>query len=228
MGAREYINNIDRYCLWIEPEDLNIISKIKPIMDRLEKVKDHRSNSKRKSTQELADKPYAFGEIRQPNSDYLIVPAVSSENRRYIPIGYLNKKTITSNAALIIPGAKLYHFAILSSNVHMSWMRTVAGRLKSDYRYSASIVYNNFSWISLTDSQKQKLNDTANEILKARTKYPKMSLADLYNELIMPPELRKAHQDNDRLVMEIYDMDVRTTKESDAVERLFEMYNEVT
>src|SRR5699024_2402958 len=136
MGAREYINNIELHCLWIKPESLNIIRKISPIRDRLENVKNHRLNSKRKSTQELAYTPYAFGEHRQPHSDYLIVPRVSSENRRYIPIGYLSKNVITSDAALIIPEAKLYHFAILSSNVHMSWMRTVAGRLKSDYRYS--------------------------------------------------------------------------------------------
>lgn len=228
IGAKEYINNIERYCLWIEPERLNIIREIPPIIARLEKVKEHRLNSKRKSTQELAYTPYAFGENRQPNSDYLIVPAVSSENRRYIPIGYLNKNIITSNAALIIPKAKLYHFAILSSNVHMSWMRAVAGRLKSDYRYSASIVYNNFPWISLTELEKKQLSEMASKILKARVQYSEMSLADLYNELIMPPELRKAHQDNDRLVMKIYGMDVKTTKESDAVERLFEMYNEMT
>jgi len=228
IGAREYINNIERYCLWIKPESLNIIRKISPIMDRLEMVKNHRLNSKRKSTQELAYTPYSFGENRQPNSDYLIVPRVSSENRRYIPIGYLSKNVITSDAALIIPEAKLYHFAILSSNVHMSWMRAVAGRLESRYRYSTSIVYNNFPWPSLTDTQKKKLNETANEILKARAKYSKMTLADLYNELIMPPELRKAHQDNDRLVMEIYGMEIRNTKESDAVERLFEMYNQMT
>src|SRR5690625_3391198 len=228
IGAREYINNIERYCLWIKPESLNIIRKISPIMDRLEMVKNLRLNSKRKSTQELAYTPYSFGENRQPNSDYLIVPRVSSENRRYIPIGYLSKNVITSDAALIIPEAKLYHFAILSSNVHMSWMRAVAGRLESRYRYSTSIVYNNFPWPSLTDTQKKKLNETANEILKARAKYSKMTLADLYNELIMPPELRKAHQDNDRLVMEIYGMEIRNTKESDAVERLFEMYNQMT
>src|SRR5690625_4081978 len=228
IGAREYINNIERYCLWIKPESLNIIRKISPIMDRLEMVKNHRLNSKRKSTQELAYTPYSFGENRQPNSDYLIVPRVSSENRRYIPIGYLSKNVITSDAALIIPEAKLYHFAILSSNVHMSWMRAVAGRLESRYRYSTSIVYNNFPWPSLTDTQKKKLNETANEILKARAKYSKMTLADLYNELIMPPELRKAHQDNERLVMEIYGMEIRNTKESDAVERLFEMYNQMT
>lgn len=227
-GAREYINNIERYCLWIEPEDLSIVREIPPIMDSLEKVKEHRLNSKRKNTQDLADMPYAFGEIRQPKSDYLIIPRVSSENRRYVPIGYLNKSIVTSDAALIIPDAKLYHFAILSSNVHMSWMRTVAGRLKSDYRYSASIVYNNFPWITLTELQKKQLNEMANEILKARIKYSKMSLSDLYNELIMPPELRKAHQNNDRLVMELYGMDVRKTKESDAVEKLFEMYNEMT
>ena len=228
VGAREYINNIERYCLWIEPKDLKLISKINPIMERIKKVKEHRLNSNRKDTQELANKPYAFGEIRQPKSDYLIVPANSSENRRYIPIGYLSQDVITSNAALIVPNTSKYHFAILSSNVHMSWMRNVAGRLKSDYRYSASIVYNNFPWIQLTELQKERLSKTADNILKARALYPEMSLADLYNELIMPPELRKAHQDNDRLVMHIYGMDVRTTKESDAVEKLFEMYNEMT
>ncbi|GGH71540.1 methylase [Compostibacillus humi] len=228
VGSREYINGIERYCLWIEPKDLNLISNINPIMERIKKVKEHRLNSKRKNTQELAKKPYAFGEIRQPNTHYLIVPRVSSENRRYIPIGYLDKNVIASDAVLIIPNASKYHFAILSSNVHMSWMRTVAGRLKSDYRYSASIVYNNFPWIQLTEEQKEKLTKTADNILKARELYPEMSLADLYNELIMPPELRKAHQDNDRLVMRIYGMDVRITKESDAVEKLFKMYNEMT
>lgn len=227
VGSREYINNIERYCLWIESKDLNLISNIKPIMERIKKVKEHRLNSKRKNTQELAKKPYAFGEIRQPNTHYLIVPRVSSENRRYIPIGYLDKNVIASDAVLIIPNASKYHFAILSSNVHMSWMRTVAGRLKSDYRYSATIVYNNFPWVELTEQQKEKLTKTADNILKARELYPEMSLAELYNELIMPPELRKAHQDNDRLVMRIYGMDVRTTKESDAVEKLFKMYNEI-
>src|SRR5699024_9027639 len=131
--------------------------------------------------------------------------------RRYIPIGFMSKETLASNLVLIIPEAKMYHFAILSSNVHMSWMRTVAGRLKSDYRYSASIVYNNFQWVKLTEEQKSKLENTAQKILDARNWYPDSSLADLYDELTMPPELRKAHQDNDRLVMEIYGLDVRTT-----------------
>lgn len=227
VGAKEFINKIKRYCLWIEPGDLNIISKIPYIMERIQNVKKHRLNSKRKSTQDLANKPYAFGEIRQPNTGYLIVPRVSSENRRYVPIGYLGQEVITSDAALIVPDASKYHFAIISSNVHMSWMRSVAGRLKSDYRYSASVVYNNFPWIELTKEQKEKLNKSGEAILQAREKYPETSLADLYNELIMPPELRKAHQNNDRAVMEVYGMDVSKTSESDAVEKLFKMYNKI-
>lgn len=227
MGAYEFINKIDRYCLWIESTDLSLVSKVSPVMNRIEQVRDHRLNSKRKNTQELAQTPYAFGEIRQPDSNYLIVPGVSSENRRYIPIGYLSEDVITSNAALIVPYASKYHFALLSSNVHMSWIRVVAGRLESRYRYSASIVYNNFPWIELTEQQKAELNKTGGAILRVRELYPDMSLADLYNELIMPPELRKAHQDNDRAVMRAYNMDVRTTSASDAVAKLFELYNQL-
>jgi len=228
VGAREFINDIDRYCLWIEPSNLKLASQIPPVMKRIEGVKAHRESSKRKSTQKLAEIPYAFGEIRQPDSNYLIVPAVSSENRRYIPIGYADKNIIASNAVLIVPNTSIYHFAILSSNIHMAWMRMVAGRLESRYRYSATIVYNNFPWIELTDQEKTKLNQTGQAILDARELYPKMNLADLYNELIMPPELRKAHQENDRAVMEAYGMPVGNTSESDSVETLFNMYNSIT
>ena len=230
IGAREFINSITRYCIWLDykQEDIDMIKESRILKEKITHVEKWRSKSKRKGTLEAANTPIKFAEIRQPDHNYLAIPVVSSENRRYIPIGYLSDDVIASNQLLIIPDSSLSSFAILSSNVHMSWMRTVSGRLKSDYRYSASIVYNNFPWISLTDIQKKQLNETANKILKARAKYPKMTLADLYNELIMPPELRKAHQENDRLVMKMYGMDVRLTKESDAVEKLFEMYNEMS
>ncbi len=203
VGSKEFINNIERWCLWITVNDLKEVSKIKPIMDRIQEVQNIRFQSSRKSTRDLADVSYSFGEIRQPDTEYLLVPRVSSENRRYIPIGYMDKDTIASDAVLIVPEASLYQFSILSSNVHMAWMRTVGGRLKSDYRYSASIVYNNFPWPNLGDEEKEKLSKTGQMILDVRAKYPDWTYADLYNTLIMPPDLRKAHIENDRAVWEV-------------------------
>lgn len=227
LGAREFINNLDRWCLWIESKDLKNISKIKPIRQRIENVKSIREESTRKSTRNLADYPYAFGEIRQPTTDYLLVPSTSSENRKYIPIGFVSYNVIASNANLIIPNASTTLFAILSSNVHMAWMRTVSGRLKSDYRYSASIVYNNFPFIYLDENKKKKLEYTAKKILEARKLYEDWSYAELYDELLMPPELRKAHQENDKAVMEAYGFDWRTMTESDCVAELMKLYQEM-
>ena len=172
----------------------------------------------------MANYPYRFGEVRQPKSDYLLVPRVSSENRKYIPIGYEDKDTIASDAVLIIPDAKIYHFAVTCSNVHMAWMRAVAGRLKSDYRYSASIVYNNFPWPKLTEAHKEKLSQTGQEIINVRSLYKDWNYADLYNKLTMPPELRKAHQENDKAVMEAYGFDWRTMTESECVAELMKLY----
>lgn len=228
VGAREFINRINRYCLWLTPHDLKEVLKIKPIMERIQGVKEHRENSRRKSTVELASVPYLFGEIRQPDIDYLLIPRVSSENRKYIPIGYMNSNTVASDAVLIIPEASIAHFAIVSSNVHMSWMRTVAGRLKSDYRYSASIVYNNFPWTAISGKTEKRLEKTGQEILKARELYPDWTLAELYNELTMPPELRTAHQENDKAVMEAYGFDWRKMTESECVAELMKMYQELT
>lgn len=224
IGADEYINNKERYCLWIEPQDLQLVSKINPVMNRLNDVKEQRLNSARAATKKLSAVPYEFGENRQPHSDYLLIPETSSENRRYIPIGFIDKDIIASNSGNILPNAKMYHFSILLSNVHMSWMRRVAGRLESRYRYSATIVYNNFPWPKLSETDKNLLNRTGQAILDARELYPEMSLADLYNELIMPPELRKAHQENDKAVMKIYGLDIGKTTEADAVAKLFELY----
>ena len=233
-GASEFINNKERYCLWLVGQNPSTLRSIPPIISRIQLVKEFRQSSPKKQTQDSAERAMEFQEIRHNDNDYLLVPSVSSENRRYIPIGFIEGEVISTNANLIIPNATLYDFGILTSNVHMAWMRTVAGRLKSDYRYSAKIVYNNFPWPEVTEAQKDKISKTAQAILDARALYPESSLADLYDELTMPKELRKAHQANDKAVMEAYDMtkivDGKKTwlTESETVARLFEMYEEIT
>ena len=233
-GAREFINNQIRWALWLYKTSPSEWRKIPPITEAVKNVQENRSSSKRESTKKLAATPYLFGEIRQPETDYILVPSTSSENRRYIPIGFVSKEIISTNANLVIPDASLFDFGILTSNVHMAWMRTVAGRLKSDYRYSAKVVYNNFPWPEVTEAQKEKISKTAQAILDARALYPDSSLADLYDELTMPVELRRAHQANDKAVMEAYGMtkvvDGKRTwlTESETVARLFEMYEEIT
>ena len=168
-----------------------------------------------------------FSQIRQPDSNYLAIPEVSSERRRYIPIGFMTPDIIASNKLYLVPNANMYMFGIMISNVHMAWMRVVAGRLKSDYSYSPS-VYNNFPWPTPTDAQKAKIEQTAQAILDARAIYPDASLADLYDELTMPPELRKAHQDNDRAVMAAYGFSVKDITESKCVAELMKRYQELT
>jgi len=233
-GAQEFINNKIRWALWLYQTSPSEWRKIPPIAEAVKNVQENRSSSKRESTKKLADIPYLFGEIRQPEGAYLLVPRVSSENRRYIPMGFMGADDLASDAVQIVPDATLYDFGILTSNVHMAWMRTVAGRLKSDYRYSAKIVYNNFPWPEVTEAQKEKISKTAQAILDARALHPESSLADLYDEIAMPAELRRAHQANDKAVMEAYDMtkivDGKKTwlTESETVARLFEMYEEIT
>ena len=166
-----------------------------------------------------------------PKGTYILVPEVSSERRRYVPMGFMTPDVLCSNLVKIIPDAGLYHFGVLTSNVHMAWMRTVCGRLKSDYRYSKDIVYNNFPWPAPTDAQKARIEQTAQAILDARELYPDCSLADLYDEVTMPPELRKAHQQNDKAVMDAYGFVVGTperTSESDCVAALMRRYQELT
>lgn len=233
-GGQEIIKNKERWCLWLDKISPSEYNKSRIIMERIEKTKEFRKNSKRKQTQNLADVPYLFGEIRQPSSDMLVIPKVSSESRRYIPVSLLGPDVIINGSALIIPNANLFTLGLLISNVHMAWMRTVAGRMKSDYQYSANVVYNNFPWPDVTESQKEKISKTAKAILDARALYPDSSLADLYDELTMPAELRRAHQANDKAVMEAYNMikivDGKKTwlTESETVGRLFEMYEELT
>ena len=227
VGAREFINNQERWCLWlvgISPAELR---KMPLVMQRVEKVREMRLNSSDAGTRKLAETPTLFRETYNPKS-FIIVPSASSERRKYIPLGFLGEDTISTNLNLIIPDATIYHFGILTSNVHMAWMRAVCGRLKSDYRYSKDVVYNNFPWPTLTDAQKAKIEQTAQAILDARALYPDCSLADLYDEIAMPPELRKAHQQNDRAVMQAYGFDVATTTETSCVAELMRMYQKLT
>lgn len=224
VGAEEFINNKERYCIWLKNVEPSLYKNNPIIMQAIKNVKELRENSNRESTRKLAIVPYLFGEIRQPETDYLMIPRVSSEKRRYIPIGFLNKDYIATDATQIISNATLYNFGVLTSNVHMAWMRTVCGRLETRYRYSAKIVYNNFIWCNPTKEQKEKIEKTAQKILEARNLYPNSSLADLYDELTMPPELRKAHQENDKAVMEAYGFDWHKMTESDCVAELMKMY----
>lgn len=203
-GAQEFINNHVRWAIWLYGVSPSEWRGITPIEEAVKNVQNIRLSSNRESTKKLGETPYLFGEIRQPNTEYLLVPSTSSENRKYIPMGFMGKDDISTNANLIIPNATLYDFAILTSNVHMAWMRTVAGRLKSDYRYSAKIVYNNFPWPTVTEEQKQFIANTAQGILDARALYSECSLADLYHPTKMPLELIKAHQENDKAVMKAY------------------------
>ena len=233
IGGNELINNKERYCFWLQNVLPQIIRNSSTLKPRLEAIKILREGSPTKSVQEQALIPHLFTQIRQPDTDYLAVPEVSSEKRRYIPIGFLTSDIIASNQIYIIPNGDLFLFGILISNVHMAWMRTVAGRLKSDYRYSPS-VYNNFPWPEVTDIQKEKIFKTAQAILDARALYPDSSLADLYDELAMPVELRRAHQANDKAVMEAYGLtkivDGKKTwlSESETVAKLFELYEQLT
>lgn len=229
VGADEFINGKTRWCLWLKNISPNLINSIPYIKQKVSAVQELRENSSRDATKRLALTPFLFGEIRQPEKgNYLLIPSTSSERRRYIPIGFLDSSIIATNANLIVPNATLYEFGILTSNVHNAWMRVVAGRLKSDYRYSATIVYNNFPWPNPTKEQQAKIEKTAQAILNARTIYKDCSLADLYDDVTMPPELRKAHQLNDKAVMEAYGFWGKVKTESECVSELMKMYQKIT
>lgn len=226
MMGKEFINNIERYCLWmpdISPLELKSMPKV---LERVQKVKEIRENSKNQQTRASAMTPWRFGQYRKPAENYIAFAKVSSQRRRYVPFGFQTDDIIPGDKLFTIPNATLYHFGVLTSNVHMAWMRTVCGRLKSDYSYSTTIVYNNFPWPSPTDEQKVGIEGTAQQILDARALYPDSSLADLYDELTMPIELRKAHQANDRAVMEAYGFSIKMT-EQECVAELMKMYQKL-
>ena len=229
IGSEEYINGKTRYCFWLVAATPKDIANSAELHRRVKLVKEYRSNPlKPEATRRKAATPHLFFSISQPNSNYILIPRTSTENRRYIPIGFLPPDIIASDACEIIPDATIYNFGVLTSNVHMAWTRTVAGRLKSDYRYSKEVVYNNFPWPNPTDEERAKIEQTAQAILDARALYPDSSLADLYDETTMPPELRKAHQQNDKAVMRAYGFDIKTTTETTCVEELMRMYRFLT
>ena len=226
VGADEFINGKTRYCLWLvncPPQELRSMPMV---MERVRLCREARLNSVDSGARKLANTPTIFRETKNPNN-YVVIPAVSSERRCYIPMGFLNSDVIPVMGVLIIPEATLYEFGILMSSIHMGWTRVVCGRLKSDYRYSKDIVYNNFPWPKISTQNKQKIENTAKAILDARKLYPEASLADLYDDLVMPIELRKAHEANDKAVMDAYGFKHDMT-ESEIVAKLMEMYKKLT
>ena len=225
-GSEEFINNKVRYCIWLVDVSPSEIRKSPFLMDRVNKVREYRLASTKEATRESANTAWLFQEVRYSKTDYIVIPRVSSERRRYIPIGFMTPDIMVNDAVQFIPNASLYHFGVLTSNVHMAWMRVVCGRLEMRYRYSKDIVYNNFPWCQPTEEQKTRIEQTAQAILDARAKYPDSSLADLYDEVTMPPELRKAHQENDRAVMAAYGFSTKMT-ESECVAELFKMYQKL-
>ena len=222
VGSDEFINNKSRYCLWLYDADSDDYNSINCISERIDLVKAFRESSDRGATNKLAKTPHLFGEIRQPlKGSYLMIPRVSSESRTYIPIGFFDASVIASDAVQIIPDATLYHFGVLTSNVHMAWVKTVCGRLKSDYRYSAGIVYNNFPWPSPTDAQRNEIEKTAQEILDVRAKYPSYTLANLYDKRKIPNDLVDAHNRNNAAVMRAYGFYVKSMSSEECVKALF-------
>ena len=223
-GSQEFINRCPRYCLWLGDCPPNELRKMPECIKRVEAVRQLRLASKSAGTRKLADTPTRFHVENMPSGTYVVIPEVSSERRKYVPMGFMTPDILCSNLVKIVPNATLYHFGVLTSNVHMAWMRAVCGRLKSDYRYSKDIVYNNFPWPTPTDEQKVKIEQTAQAILDARALYPDSSLADLYDEVTMPKELRRAHQQNDRTIWEAYGKAWDIKSESGCVAELMRMY----
>ncbi len=228
VGSQEFINKLERWCLWLVDASPDELRRMKPVMERVEGVKSHREASRRGTTRELAATPTLFGEIRQPKFRYLLVPSVSSEHRRYIPIGFNPPSVIASNLTLVVPKAGLLHFGVLSSTMHMAWVRHVAGRLKSDFRYSAKLVYNNFPWPQdVSDARREAVEETAQGVLDARAAHPDATLADLYDPLAMPADLAKAHARLDRAVDRCY-RSQPFANERKRIEYLFNLYQQLS
>lgn len=227
LGATEFINGGERWCLWLKDVSPVTYLHIHPIMDAISGVQKMRSESSRDSTRKLADVPMLFGEIRQPQGSYLLIPRHSSQSRKYIPIGFISADVICGDANLLVPNASVYQFGIMTSSVHMAWVKTVCGRIKSDYRYSIKTVYNNFPWPQPSDKQVQRIEETAQAILDARSNYADASLADMYGKLVLFPDLMKAHRANDAAVLEAYGFRKDMT-EPEIVAELFKMYQRLT
>ena len=224
-GSREFINRSPRYCLLLKKCPANVLRKMPHAMKRVEAVKQFRLSSRSAGTKKLAETPLKFHVENFPESDYIVIPEVSSERREYVPMGYLTPESLCSNLVRVMPNASLYHFGVLESSVHMGWMRAVCGRLKSDYRYSKDVVYNNFPWPEVTKAQKERIETTAKGILDAREKHPELSFADMYDALAMPDDLRAAHIANDKAVKKAFKFSSNLT-ESQIVAQLLKLYKE--
>jgi putative type II restriction endonuclease len=227
-GAKEFIENKPRYCLWLKHCNPNELRMMPEVLKRIRAVKEYRLNSTSEGTRKIAEEPTKFHVENFPVGTYIVVPEVSTDKRKYIPIGFMDSSVLCSNLVKITETASLYHFGVLTSNVHMSWVRATCGRLGNGYRYSVNVVYNNFPWPEPTEKEKEKIERTAQLILDARAKYFNSSLSDLYDELTMPVEVRKAHQENDKAVMDAYGFDWRKMTESDCVAELMKMYQKLT
>ncbi len=227
IGAEEFIKQKSRWCFWLRDASPADIKQSKTLYDCVSAVRQFRLSSSAKTTIGYANVPHSFAQVTQPEGvDCLLIPSVSSERRSFVPIGFIKSGVVASNAVQIVPDATLYHFGILTSTVHMAWMRVVCGRLEMRYRYSKEQVYNTFPWPNPNETQKAKIEQTAQAILDARAKYPDSTLADLYDEVTMPSDLRKAHQENDRTVMAAYGFNIKMS-ESECVAELFKMYQKM-
>lgn len=228
VSAHEYINGLNRWCLWLHNAEPAELKSLPMVMQRVDNVKRYRQASTREATKKLAATPYLFGEIRQPETSYVLIPRVSSEKRTYVPMGFFSAESIVGDTCLCIPNATLYHFGVLTSLMHMDWMRHVCGRLKSDYRYSNTLVYNNFPWPAAPKpEQVRAIEDRAQAVLDARAQFPNSTLADLYDPLTMPPALLKAHQALDKAVDAAY-RKKPFESERERIEYLFTEYQRLT
>ncbi|MDI6533354.1 DNA methyltransferase [Bacillus mycoides] len=225
VSGSDFINNKNRWCLWLKNAERSEIKRCPTVMKRIEYVRNFRSNSVSKATQKLAETPTLFCSTLQPDTDYVLIPRVSTQRRRYVPMGYMSKDVILNDTSYSIEDANLYLFGVLNSDVHMAWMRTVAGRIKSDYRYGKDTVYNTFPWPTPTEKQKERIEKCAQAILDARALYPDSSLADLYDPLFMPSELLKAHKNLDKEVSKAYGKVWET--EEECVAYLMKMYQKL-
>ena len=226
ISAHEFINGHRRWCLWLVDADPKTIRSLPEIKKRLECVRDFRRQSKKVATVRLADIPYLFAEIRQPQNDYILVPRHSSENRKYVPLAFFSSENIVHDSSIAVPNATLYHFGILTSAMHMAWMRQVCGRLESRYRYSNTIVYNNFPWpMNSTDAQKKRVEDAAQVVFDSRKQFPNSILADLYDPSTMPKVLLDAHQAVDTAVDACYKKG-RFKSDLERLEFLFSLYKQ--
>ncbi|MDQ2925599.1 MAG: class I SAM-dependent DNA methyltransferase [Acidobacteriota bacterium] len=227
IGSEEFINSIPRYCLWLQDISASQLRTFPEVLKRVMEVRKVRLSSTRSTTRDLAKTPSLFGEARQPSRKYLLIPGVSSETRRYIPMAFMRKEVIANNLVYVSQDATIYHFGVLTSLMHMAWVRSTCGRLKSDYRYSAGIVYNNFPWPEPTPKQRKTIETAAQAVLNERDRHPNATLADLYDPLSMPPRLVKAHQTLDRAVDAAYGR-TAFASEAERVAFLFTLYEKLT